>query len=45
MPKTQQIVACDADFRKIIEWTKARCEQAVCATSSSAPDGTRASRR
>jgi hypothetical protein len=31
MPETQQIVACDADFRKIIEWTKAWYEQAVCA--------------
>ena len=31
MPETQQIVACDADFRKIIEWAKAWYEQAVCA--------------
>ena len=29
MPETQQIVACDADFRKIIEGTAAWYEQAV----------------
>ena len=37
MPETQQIVACDGDFRKIIEWTKAWYEQAVCANFINCP--------
>lgn len=37
MPETQQIVACDADFRKIIEWTKACYEQPAFADFISYP--------